>query len=1136
MQQTSRSFVLAWVVALAAAPAALAADVETDLALFSTSVSPNVVIMMDNSGSMDNAVWHPNFDPTATSPGCAVFNNSSNYTISAWSTGGWYTFCGRTRWLYNDPAATGQTLWLGRYLNWYFDPAHDTEANEILTATATRVCDGTSFLKYQRSRMTAAKQVVMDTICELDASRDVRVGLAIFRDGSDPHGGYLRVGANDPTPAQFTSLETAVTNADADTWTPLGETLFQLYTYFMTRDSTKSPVGQDGTTAFPLYRYSTSTSGNGGSYLSTLSSVIPSPVQYECQKNFVVMITDGEPTKDDFDTDTSSEDLGFSQFAQLIGDYNADGEVETGYTDEGALYLDDIARFMATNDFDTTLTGDQTIDVYTIGFTTTGTANALLSKTATEGNGIFFTSNNAEELSVAITSAITNILEKTQSFTAATVPSARTTDGGSFFTSFFLPSAKRALWEGHVRAFSIDAAGNILDSLGNCALDDPDGGGQCNSGPFFPTAVEWWDAANQVPAAGSRSLYTSKVVSGTPTRVDFTSSLTAADLTLQTFAVPPAAAPNPIYPGSVALNEEGLADEVVSYARGCNFSTGVSGADVSTTSTCTARTPMLGDIFHSAPLVVSKPSLLWPDGSYLGFKASQSARDRVLYVGANDGFLHAVHAGTWQSGATPPKYDGGTGTELFGFMPWHARETIKNLYIDRPDDRTHYVDGSPQAADVWIHPTPTTAAKNLSGAEWKTVLVGNMRGGGPVSFALDVTDPSAGTYPGYMWEFPKETDPDNAALPSSFLPFFGESWGQPIITRVRVNVGGNTNGGLGYERWVAVLTGGYDATGDPNDPVNYDPNGTKGRAIVMVDIKTGNVLAAKRYDTTASDAQSVMHFAIASTPAVLDLDADGFADVIYVGDLGGKIFKWVVSPVGEDRVNDGSGTYDQPNWDFSLFFRGPVVTTAANPLGFHKSFYFPPAAAKLGSSLWLAFGSGERKNLNYPGDPAIDDENRFYVVKDADPENQLGIGPVLFESDFTDVSGSSACGSISTPGYFFKTTDGEKFVTRTDIFAGLVFVASYIPPATTDPCNQIGNAAIYIFSLACGEGYFADALGNPDRKLDLDVAMPTDPQVSVGPDGKDNRIYIELSNAELMSIDMPDIDGAVNSLYWRMLD
>ena len=460
----STSFVLSLLLALLGASGAWAQDTETDLALFSTSVSPNVVIVLDNSGSMDHVVWHPDFDPTVTPTGCAAFSNTGTYAISWGSPGGWYNFCGRTRWLFNDLAATNQSLWSGRYLNWYFSPANDAQASEIMSATGARVCDGSTFSKYLRSRISAAKQVVMDTICELDASRDVRVGLAVFRVESDPEGGYLRVGADDASPGQFSALENAVSLASAETWTPLGETLFQVYTYFHTRDSSKSPVGADGSTDFPLYHYSTSDSGEGGLYLSNMSSVIPSPVQYECQKNFVVIITDGEATKDDFDTDAGNQDLGFDDFDDLIGDYNPDGEVEElGDASESALYLDDIAKFMAENDFDSDLPGDQTIDVYTIGFTTNGTANALLQKTADQGNGIFFTSNSAEELTAAITGAITNILEKTQSFTAATVPSARTADGGAFFTSFFLPSAKRALWEGHVRSFSIDGNGDILD-------------------------------------------------------------------------------------------------------------------------------------------------------------------------------------------------------------------------------------------------------------------------------------------------------------------------------------------------------------------------------------------------------------------------------------------------------------------------------------------------------------------------------------------------------------------------------------------------------------------------------------------------------------------------------------------------
>jgi hypothetical protein len=46
--------------------------------------------------------------------------------------------------------------------------------------------------------------------------------------------------------------------------------------------------------------------------------------------------------------------------------------------------------------------------------------------------------------------------------------------------------------------------------------------------------------------------------------------------------------------------------------------------------------------------------------------------------------------------------------------------------------------------------------------------------------------------------------------------------------------------------------------------------------------------------------------------------------------------------------------------------------------------------------------------------------------------------------------------------------------------------------------------------------------------------MPTDPQISVGVHGKDNRIYIEKSGADLESIAAPPLnfdDGSL--LYWR---
>lgn len=90
------------------------------------------------------------------------------------------------------------------------------------------------------------------------------------------------------------------------------------------------------------------------------------------------------------------------------------------------------------------------------------------------------------------------------------------------------------------------------------------------------------------------------------------------------------------------------------------------------------------------------------------------------------------------------------------------------------------------------------------------------------------------------------------------MPYLGESGSKPIVARVRVKINGNDNGGVGFERWVAIVTGGYDRMGDPNDTANYDPTAIAGRAIMMIDPKSGELLAMKRYDSGATDAQADM--------------------------------------------------------------------------------------------------------------------------------------------------------------------------------------------------------------------------------------------------------------------------------------
>jgi type IV pilus assembly protein PilY1 len=850
----------------------------------------------------------------------------------------------------------------------------------------------------------------------------------------------------------------------------------------------------------------------------------------------VIIITDGAPTRDDFDSDPTSTAAGFSNFSSLIGDYNVDGEVELpGGVYEDSLYLDDVAKFMHETDCRPDMAGEQTLDIYTIGFTTEGAANILLQKTADQGNGLFFTSNNPDELRTRLNTAINDIIEKAQSFTAATVPSTRTASGGSFYTSFFLPSGKSAFWEGHLRALRIDAVGDVFAQGGVCAFLDPDPG-ECNSGPSNPAAVPFWDAGEEVPLPGVRNLYTSRISGSNTVRTDFDNALTAADLTISPFTAAPAPAPNPTYPGSFALNEEGLADEIIAYAQGCAFGTGAAAPGVVNTTACLARTWRLGDIFHSGPAVVTAPRATIADAAYQIFKANLANRVRVIYAGANDGFLHAFDAGALDTLVTPPAYLDGAGTELFGFMPWEARQNIKQLVIDDPTSRQYYVDGSPQVVDAWFRSSDTDTSKEVS--EWKTVLIGGLRQGGRAYYALDVTDPTDVNYPTYLWEFPNETDPDTTAVATSILPYLGESWSKPIVTKVKVKINANDNGGAGFERWVVIVSGGYDPTGDPNDQFNYDPNAIAGRAILMIDLESGELLAMKRYDSGASDAQSVMDYAIPSTAGVIDLNADGFADVIYVGDLGGQVFKWIVSSIGEDRVNDGSvaGDYTQPSWPFKVFFEAPIERVGG--IDYYKSFFTAPQGVYFGRTLHLVFGSGERMNIGFFGLAGEDENNRFYSMTDLDPyEQRLIPYPTLEEDDLDEVSGNSTCADVTDRGFYFKVRDGEKFVTDAEIFQSYVFAGTFEPTTSADPCTSKGIGRLYGFRVDCGQSLFTDALGNPTREIDLGDGMPTDPQVSVGVNGKDNRIYIEKSGADLESIGAPPLNFDDGSLiYWREVD
>jgi hypothetical protein len=180
----------------------------------------------------------------------------------------------------------------GRYLNWYFsnesDPYHDSAEDGLYALNNGRSSDcliaqgePATYSKYRRSRVTAARQVLREVICQVNAVGDVRFGLSQFYRGSDPKGGHVKVAIDDYDATHGALLDKGIDELEGETWTPLAETLYNVYRYFQSR--TKPAYGKNGSTTFPWYNIKLS-----GSTTSTKSSTPPSPVQYACQKNFIM--------------------------------------------------------------------------------------------------------------------------------------------------------------------------------------------------------------------------------------------------------------------------------------------------------------------------------------------------------------------------------------------------------------------------------------------------------------------------------------------------------------------------------------------------------------------------------------------------------------------------------------------------------------------------------------------------------------------------------------------------------------------------------------------------------------------------------------------------------------------------------
>ncbi|XAH21727.1 PilC/PilY family type IV pilus protein [Xylophilus sp. GW821-FHT01B05] len=484
------------------------------------------------------------------------------------------------------------------------------------------------------------------------------------------------------------------------------------------------------------------------------------------------------------------------------------------------------------------------------------------------------------------------------------------------------------------------------------------------------------------------------------------------------------------------------------------------------------RGSVLGDIVNSALVYSGAPTRSIYDASYADFYKSKLSRSKALFVGANDGMLHAFSAAT--------------GEELFAYIPSWVGSRLSYLTNVNYNTSGHqsYVDGSSDVREA------------LVGDAWKTVLVGATGAGGQGVFALDVSDPEAFDADKVLWEF---TDKDDKDL--------GNVVGQPQIMRFRTTPWKDK----ATSKHFAVFTSGVNNYANDG---NFSETGAP--AIFMLDLSKGA-------NTPWAEGKNYFKFPLPIDAAVaknratgaLNFEAKGNAEgevlQLYAGDLHGNLWKL--------DFTKAEGT---SKWDMLILsaFKGGS-TLKAVPLfiakdagGIPQPISMKPILISAPSrSTVVIFGTGKYLESSDNQVNANTQVQSVYALWDDDymkaDSSSVGASAISGRARLQK-STVSASGVVSTPSftygraktdadatqrsgwYFDFPQAGERQISAADNSGSNLALSSVIPPdAATDACGQ-GTGGYYTINVATGNGtYRASTVGLLGPPTFVDVGEPT---------------------------------------------
>jgi type IV pilus assembly protein PilY1 len=624
--------------------------------LSAAAVPPNVILLIDDSGSMNSIIYASGFNPADNPTPARQCNALLGLCLSSTAitgdtiflsslptsgcSGGAYAF-------YNnsiaplclklpDPVGSGNTRYSGDYISYVVSLAINNGTRDFTTGAIPN-----------DYRINVARNV---STALVTSNRTLRMGLSTFNpatSNNSGNGGYIARSISDLAP-----VSGSVTQAQADT----------NYNALISSINALSAVANTplAETYYEITRYMRGMAP----YYNSTPTTYTSPIQYRCQKNYGVVITDGLPTFDR--TFPTNDPLGGSRLPNWDG-VNNDGNNLNGDGEGDTLYLDDIAKFAFDIDMRSTGTDaagkswnavdfpKQNLNTYTVGFTA---ANDMLSDAASYGQGKYYQATDSTGLNAALSSALSDITSKAGSGGSGVASGTTLASGTSYFQTSYDPKD----WRGTIKSFGFTSSGAVNTST-----------------------TLWTTDTTIVPGATAPTYQSWNTTSNAAVTLAYGNFSPAQQTTL-----------------SQSLPTGITGNDLVEWSKGTN-KTGLK-----------VRNVLLGDIINS-PLVLAAPTDktaadLSGDSTYSAYLTTKAANMNAnLVVNANDGFVNIINSAN--------------GTRRYAYMPSSVLPSLRLIadptYINGVSHK-FLVDGQVGVFDAQSGTAWKTLAIGGTGAGGKT--------------------------------------------------------------------------------------------------------------------------------------------------------------------------------------------------------------------------------------------------------------------------------------------------------------------------------------------------------------------------------------------------------------------------------